>query len=185
MRLLEGYGHRPILVEGDQPAIMHRLMAAALDEAVVQIRQVQRDARTGGRGPRPAWPMIVLRTPKGWTGPAEVDGVPIEGTFRAHQVPVSQLAERPDHIAILESWMRSYRPEELFDETGEPVPELLALPPRGTRRMSANPHANGGLLLRPLTMPDFREHAVEVPAPGRSPPRPRGCWGASSATSCG
>ena len=166
VRLLEGYGHRPILVEGDQPAIMHRLMAAALDEAVVQIRQVQRDARTGGRGARPAWPMIVLRTPKGWTGPAEVDGVPIEGTFRAHQVPISQLAERPDHIAILESWMRSYRPEELFERTGEPVPELLALPPRGTRRMSANPRANGGLLLRPLTMPDFREHAVEVPAPG-------------------
>ena len=168
MRLLEGYGHRPILVEGDQPAIMHRLMAAALDEAVVQIRQVQRDARTGGRGPRPAWPMIVLRTPKGWTGPVEVDGVPIEGTFRAHQVPISQLAERPDHIGILESWMRSYRPEELFEETGEPIPELLALPPRGARRMSANPHANGGLLLRPLTMPDFREHAVEVSTPGAS-----------------
>jgi xylulose-5-phosphate/fructose-6-phosphate phosphoketolase len=164
--LLEGYGHRPILVEGDQPAIMHRLMAAALDEAVVQIRQVQRDARTGGRGPRPAWPMIVLRTPKGWTGPAQVDGVPVEGTFRSHQVPVAQLAERPDHIAILESWMRSYRPQELFEASGAPIPELLALPPRGARRMSANPHANGGLLLRPLTMPDFREHAVEVPAPG-------------------
>ena len=164
--LLEGYGHRPILVEGDQPAIMHRLMAAALDEAVVQIRQVQRDARAGGRGPRPAWPMIVLRTPKGWTGPAQVDGVPVEGTFRSHQVPIAQLAERPDHIAILESWMRSYRPQELFEASGEPIPELLALPPRGARRMSANPHANGGLLLRPLTMPDFREHAVEVPAPG-------------------
>jgi xylulose-5-phosphate/fructose-6-phosphate phosphoketolase len=166
VRLLEGYGHRPILVEGHDPAIMHRLMAAALDEAVVQIRQVQRDARTSGRGPRPAWPMIVLRTPKGWTGPAQVDGVPIEGTFRSHQVPISQLAERPDHIAILESWMRSYRPEELFGGTGEPVPQLLALPPRGARRMSASPHANGGLLLRPLTMPDFRAHAVEVSAPG-------------------
>jgi xylulose-5-phosphate/fructose-6-phosphate phosphoketolase len=166
LRLLEGYGHRPILVEGHDPAIMHRLMAAALDEAVVQIRQVQRDARIGGRGPRPAWPMIVLRTPKGWTGPVEVDGVPVEGTFRAHQVPVAQLAEHPEHIAILESWMRSYRPEELFEEGGQPIPELLALPPRGTRRMSASPHANGGLLLRPLTMPDFREHAVEVSAPG-------------------
>ena len=168
MRLLEGYGHRPILVEGHDPAVMHRLMADALDEAVVQIRQAQRDARTGGRGPRPAWPVIVLRTPKGWTGPALVDGVQIEGTFRSHQVPIANLAERPDHIAILESWMRSYRPEELFEETGEPVPELLELPPRGPRRMSASPHANGGLLLRPLTMPDFREHAVEVPAPGAS-----------------
>jgi xylulose-5-phosphate/fructose-6-phosphate phosphoketolase len=168
VRLLEGYGHRPIIVEGHEPEVMHRLMADAMDEAVVQIRQVQRDARASGRAQRPAWPMIVLRTPKGWSGPAQVDGVQIEGTFRSHQVPLSQLAERPDHITALESWMRSYRPDELFEESGEPVPELLELPPRGARRMSASPHANGGLLLRPLTMPDFREHAVEVPAPGAS-----------------
>jgi xylulose-5-phosphate/fructose-6-phosphate phosphoketolase len=168
VRLLEGYGHRPILVEGHEPETMHRLMAEALDEAVAQIRQFQHTARSRGRAGRPAWPMIVLRTPKGWTGPAVVDGLQVEGTFRSHQVPLSGLADHPEHVAALESWMRSYRPEELFEEGGAPVAELIDLPPRGERRMSASPHANGGVLLRPLTMPDFRDYAVEVPEPGGS-----------------
>ena len=165
-RLLEGYGHRPIFVEGSEPERMHRLMAQAIDEAIDDIERIRREAREGGGRGRPAWPMIVLRTPKGWTGPAEVDGVPVEGTYRAHQVPLAALAERPDHLRMLEAWMRSYRPEELFDERGAPVAEIAGLPPRGERRMSASPHANGGLLLRPLELPDFRHHAVEVPEPG-------------------
>jgi xylulose-5-phosphate/fructose-6-phosphate phosphoketolase len=165
-RLLEGYGHRPIFVEGSEPERMHRLMAAAMDEAVDGIAAIRRQAREGGRRERPAWPMIVLRTPKGWTGPAEVDGVPVEGTYRSHQVPLAGLAERPDHLRALEDWMRSYRPDDLFDEKGAPFPEVVATAPRGDRRMSASPHANGGLLLRPLTLPDFRAHAVAVAEPG-------------------
>ena len=164
--LLEGYGYEPNFVEGDEPPLMHQLMAATLDRVVERIREIQRDARTHGFHERQPWPMIVLRSPKGWTGPKVVDGVQIEGTFRAHQVPLAQLAEKPEHIRILENWMKSYRPEELFDRDGKPVPWVTALAPEGERRMSANPHANGGLLLKDLVLPDFREYAVDVPQPG-------------------
>ncbi len=166
--LFHGYGHEPLFVEGDDPDAMHQLMAATLDEVVAQIRTIQRDARTGA-GPftrRPLWPMIVLRTPKGWTGPKVVDGVQIEGTFRAHQVPLAELATKPAHLKMLEDWMKSYRPEELFDAGGALVPELGELAPKGKRRMGDNPHANGGLLLRDLKMPDFCDYAVDVPKPG-------------------
>ena len=166
VRLFEGYGHHPVLVEGHEPAAMHRRMAEAMDECLDMIAAIQRGARERGRGARPVWPMIVLRTPKGWTGPAEVDGLPVEGTFRSHQVPLAGLADHPAHLAALEAWMRSYRPEELFGDDGAPVAALRELPPRGERRMSASPHANGGLLRRPLELPDIRDHAVDVPAPG-------------------
>jgi xylulose-5-phosphate/fructose-6-phosphate phosphoketolase len=166
--LMVGYGYAPHFVSGDDPATVHGLMAATLDEAMNEIGEIQRRAREDGDTTRPQWPMIVLETPKGWTGPKEVDGLPVEGTWRAHQVPLSQLAERPDHLQILEQWMRSYRPEELFDDDGAVAPELRDLAPRGERRMSANPHANGGLLTRPLDLPDFRDYAVDVPAPCRS-----------------
>ena len=169
--LLEGYGHRPILVEGDDPAVMHQLMAAALDDAIADIRSIQAAARTGsGEAPaRPAWPMIVLRSPKGWTGPKEVDGVPVEGTWRAHQVPFGEVRTNADHRAAARgSWLRSYRPEELFDEHGRLVADLASLPPTGARRMSANPHANGGSLLEDLDLPDFRDYAVPVKRPGGS-----------------
>jgi xylulose-5-phosphate/fructose-6-phosphate phosphoketolase len=159
--LLEGYGHRPVYVEGSDPRAMHERMAAALDEVLDEIAQI----KAGGAGERPRWPMLVLVTPKGWTGPKEVDGQPVEGTWRAHQVPLAGLAENPGHVAALEQWMRSYRPEELFDENGALRPELAALAPAGERRMGANPHANGGLLARDLELPDFREYAVDVPAP--------------------
>jgi xylulose-5-phosphate/fructose-6-phosphate phosphoketolase len=164
--LLEGYGWRPLIVAGDEPAAVHLLFAAALDEALHEIAEAQRAARSGGANLRPRWPMIVLRTPKGWTCPKEVDGVQVEGTWRSHQVPVSAARENPDHLRILEAWLRSYRPEELFDEDGRLVPELAELAPQGDRRMSANPHANGGLLLRDLDLPDFREYAVQVDEPG-------------------
>src|SRR5215472_1992335 len=160
--LLEGYGHRPWFVEGDEPEAVHRAMAAALDEVLDEIGAIQRRARSDGAAERPAWPMIVLRTPKGWTGPKEVDGQRVEGTFRAHQVPLSDPRRKPEHLRQLDAWMRSYRPEELFDERGAPVAELRELPPAGTRRMSANPHANGGELMRELRLPDFRDYAVEV-----------------------
>jgi xylulose-5-phosphate/fructose-6-phosphate phosphoketolase len=166
--LLEGYGYAPRFVSGSEPEEMHQRMAATLDEVVGEIRVLQRRAREQGDPTRPRWPMIVLRTPKGWTGPKEVDGVPVEGTFRAHQVPLAGLAERPEHLAALEAWMRSYRPEELFDQSGALRPELAALAPRGERRMGTNPHANGGLLTRPLELPDFRDYAVDVPEPGAS-----------------
>ena len=166
LRLLEGYGHRPYVVEGSEPAEVHEAMAATLDEVADEIAGIQSDARDGGARGRPAWPMIVLRTPKGWTGPKEVDGLPVEGSFRSHQVPLSAFADHPEHLPALEAWMRSYRPEELFDREGAPVPELLELPPAGDRRMSASPHANGGSLLQPLRMPDFRDYAVDVPQPG-------------------
>jgi xylulose-5-phosphate/fructose-6-phosphate phosphoketolase len=164
--LLEGYGYAPRFVAGAEPKDMHQRMAATLDEVVADIQAIQRRARTGGAAGRPRWPMIVLRTPKGWTGPAEVDGVPVEGTWRSHQVPLAGLAQRPDHLAALEAWLRSYRPEELFDETGAFRAELAGLAPRGERRMGANPHANGGRFPRPLELPDFRAYAVEVPTPG-------------------
>ena len=163
--LLVGYGYEPYFVEGDDPATMHQLMAATLDEVVGDIAAIQARAREGDME-RPRWPMIVLRTPKGWTGPKEVDGQPMEGTFRAHQVPLAQLAENPEHLAALEEWMRCYRPEELFDESGRVVEEIAALAPDGDRRMGANPHANGGLLLRDLSLPDFRDYAVTVDTPG-------------------
>ncbi|HVV85335.1 MAG TPA: phosphoketolase family protein [Kofleriaceae bacterium] len=164
-QLLSGCGYRPVFVEGDEPAAMHARMAEVLDEVLDEIRALQAAARTAGQRGRPRWPMIVLRTPKGWTGPKVVDGVAVEGTFRAHQVPLADL-DRGEHLAMLEAWLRSYRPELLFDRGGALVPELAALAPAGDRRMSANPHANGGVLLRDLRLPDFRSYAVEVTAPG-------------------
>jgi xylulose-5-phosphate/fructose-6-phosphate phosphoketolase len=163
---LEGCGWRPILVTGSEPAQVHRDLAAALDESLDDIARMQNAAREDGETLRPRWPMLVLRTPKGWTGPKEVDGKPVEGTWRSHQVPVSGAREDSDHRRILEDWLRSYHPEELFDEDGKLVPELKALAPEGDRRMSANPHANGGLLLRDLVLPEFREYAVDVSQPG-------------------
>jgi xylulose-5-phosphate/fructose-6-phosphate phosphoketolase len=168
--LLEGYGHRVHIVAGDDPAKVHRAMAETLDSALDEIAEIQRVARggrTNGRhGTRPRWPMVVLRTPKGWTGPDKVDGVQVEGTWRAHQVPMGDVRGNPSHLALLESWMKSYRPQELFDERGAVVAEIASLAPKGVRRMSANPHANGGELLRDLRLPDFREYAVNVPSPG-------------------
>jgi xylulose-5-phosphate/fructose-6-phosphate phosphoketolase len=163
--LLQGYGHDPIVVSGDDPDRMHRSMADALEGAIDRIAEIQAQARDVGMANRPHWPMIVLRTPKGWTGPKEVDGLPAEGTFRSHQVPLAHVRENPEHLAQLESWLRSYRPEELFDEGGALRADLAALPPQGERRMSANPHANGGLLRRALELPDFRDYAVDVPTP--------------------
>ena len=163
--LLRGYGYAPCFVEGDQPDQMHRLMADALDTAVAEIVRIQQDARVNGFTQRPRWPMIVLRSPKGWTGPKEVDGKQTEGTFRSHQVPMGDMSQ-PGHVKILEDWLKSYRPEELFDETGRLIPELAALAPLGERRMGANPHANGGWLLRDLSLPDFRSYAVAVAHPG-------------------
>ena len=165
-QLLRGYGWTPLFVEGHEPEPMHQAMAAALDEAVTRIKQIQQAARSGGSGERPRWPMIVLRSPKGWTGPKMVDGLPNEGTFRSHQVPISDPATHPGHLQLLEAWLRSYRPEELFDDRGRLRPELAELAPEGDRRMGANPHANGGRLLRDLRMPEFRAYAVDVPAPG-------------------
>ncbi len=164
--LLRGYGYRPIIVAGDDPADVHQQLAAALDDAFDAIAAIQRDARSGAIIERPVWPMIVLRTPKGWTGPKIVDGKPVEGTWRAHQVPLAETRDNPTHRAQLEEWMRSYAPEELFDADGAVRAELRALAPIGDRRMSANPHANGGLLLHDLDLPDFRDYAVAVPQPG-------------------
>ena len=164
--LFEGYGWRPLIVSGDEPEAVHEDLARALGSALDEIAEIQRSARAGTARGRARWPMLVLRTPKGWTGPKVVDGLPVEGTWRSHQVPVLAAREDPEHRRILEEWMRSYRPEELFDEQGRLLPELAELAPRGERRMSANPHANGGLLLRDLSLPDFRDYAVEVPEPG-------------------
>ena len=163
---LRGCGWTPHFVEGDDPEQMHQLMAGAVDQAVAEIQQFQADARKDGLTARPRWPMIVLRSPKGWTGPKVVNGLQIEGTFRSHQVPLLVDAEHPEHVEVLEQWMKSYRPEELFDEDGRLVPALAELAPTGDRRMGANPHTNGGVLLRDLRMPDFCDHALEVPAPG-------------------
>ena len=165
-QLLRGNGWTPYYVEGDDPVLMHEAMATTLDRAIEDIQRIQHEARTLGNTKRPRWPMIVLRSPKGWTGPKWVDGLQIEGTFRAHQVPLSDPRTHPEHLTLLEAWLRSYRPEELFDEQGRLKPELAELAPKGDRRMGANPHANGGLLLRDLVMPDFRDYAVDVPAPG-------------------
>jgi xylulose-5-phosphate/fructose-6-phosphate phosphoketolase len=164
--LMKGYGYEPYFVEGSEPRAMHELMAETLDTAIARIKDIQEEARGSGKEGRPRWPMIVLRSPKGWTGPKEVDGQKTEGSWRSHQVPLAHMAEQPDHVQTLQKWMRSYKPQELFDARGTLVPELAALAPEGHRRMGANPHANGGLLLRPLKMPDFREYAVDVPRPG-------------------
>ena len=164
--LLEGYGHTPHVVAGDDPETMHRAMAATLDVIFDDIARIQLDARSQASAERPRWPMLVLRTPKGWTGPREVDGLPVEGTWRAHQVPLSEVRTNPEHRALLEEWLRSYRPEELFNEHGAPRPETIALAPDGPKRMGDTPHANGGLLLRELDLPDFRDYAVEVKTPG-------------------
>src|SRR6266704_97431 len=164
--LFAGYGYKPYFVEGHDPDPTHQLMAATLDTIIEEIRAIQRDARKTGSVRRPAWPMIVLRTPKGWTGPKSVDNKPVEGTWRSHQVPVADVREKPEHLQILEERMRSYKAEELFDKDGKLIPELAELAPKGNRRMGSNPHANGGLLLKDLVMPDFRNYAVSVTKPG-------------------
>jgi xylulose-5-phosphate/fructose-6-phosphate phosphoketolase len=165
-QLFTGYGYKPYFVEGHEPEAMHQRMAGALDTLIEEIRTIQNEARAKRSATLPVWPMIILRSPKGWTGPKVVDGKPVEGTWRAHQVPVADLQLNPQHLTILEEWMKSYRPEELFDESGKLIQELSELAPRGNRRMSANPHANGGLLLNDLLMPDFRKYAVPVAKPG-------------------
>ena len=164
--LFIGYGYQPYFVEGSDPATMHQLMAATLDTVIAEIQTIQFEARHNGVSQRPRWPMIILRSPKGWTGPKEVDGKKTEGYWRSHQVPFAELVSKPDHLRLLEDWMKSYRPEELFDEHGRLVAELAALAPLGERRMGANPHANGGLLLTDLKLPDFREYAVAMAKPG-------------------
>ena len=165
--LFAGYGYKPYFVEGEDPGLMHRAMAETLDTVFGKINTIQEKARTRGLTGRPRWPMIVLRTPKGWTGPKEVDGLKTEGFWRSHQVPLSEMAAKPGHVKLLETWMKGYRSEELFDENGSLRPELAELAPKGERRMGANPHANGGLLLRDLKLPDFKDYAVEAPEPGR------------------
>jgi len=165
-QFLRGCGWTPYFVEGNEPEKMHQLMAVTLEKATEDIRQIQSNARSKNDSTRPRWPMIVLNSPKGWTGPKVVDGLQIEGTFRAHQIPLLVDSEHPDHLKLLESWMKSYKPEELFDDNGRLIAELAELAPKGERRMGANPHANGGLLLHDLTMPDFRNFAVNVPSPG-------------------
>jgi xylulose-5-phosphate/fructose-6-phosphate phosphoketolase len=166
--LLRGYGYDPYVVAGDEPGAMHQRMAQALDKAVAEIKAIQHQARSQGFRERPRWPVLVLRTPKGWTGPKVVDGQAVEGTFRAHQVPLAEVRTNPAHLQLLEEWLRSYRPEELFDSSGRLRPELAELAPRGDRRMGANPQANGGLRLHDLHMPDFREYAIRIDAPGAS-----------------
>lgn len=164
--LFRGYGYTPYVVEGSDPADMHQQMAAVMEECITHIREVQREARINGNIERPRWPMIILRTPKGWTGPEEVDGHKVEGFWRSHQVPMGNMHSNPEHLQLLEAWMHSYKPEELFDENGTFRPELKALAPEGNRRMSANPQANGGLRRRDLHMPDFHEYAIAIPQPG-------------------
>jgi xylulose-5-phosphate/fructose-6-phosphate phosphoketolase len=166
--LFVGYGYKPYFVEGSDPEAMHQLMAATLDVVIPEIKAIQNEARATGVATRPQWPMIILRSPKGWTGPKSVDGKKTEGFWRSHQVPFSEMAGNPDHVRLLEEWMKSYHPEELFDENGRLLPELAELAPEGKRRMGDNPHANGGILLRDLKMPDFRSYAVEVTKPGTS-----------------
>ncbi|MBA3070796.1 MAG: phosphoketolase family protein, partial [Nitrospirae bacterium] len=165
--LFIGYGYKPYFVEGDEPEYVHQLMASTLETIIGEIKRIQDDARAHGIIAGHRWPMLILRTPKGWTGPKEVDGLKTEGSWRSHQVPFSDMATRPDHIKLLEDWMRSYKPEELFDENGKLMPQIAALAPKGDRRMGANPHANGGVLLKDLKMPDFREYGIDVPKPGQ------------------
>ena len=164
--LFRGYGYRPYLVEGSEPEAAHQAMAAAMDAVLAEIRAIQTNARATGEATRPRWPMIILRTPKGWTGPKTVDGKKAEGSWRSHQVPLADLQAKPEHVRQLEQWMKSYRAEELFDEAGALIPELAALAPEGDRRMGANPHANGGIVLHDLSLPDFQDYAIAVPSPG-------------------
>jgi len=166
--LFKGYGWSPRFVEGSDPAVMHQLMAATIEDCVLEIRRIQQEARKSGKPSRPRWPMIVLRSPKGWTGPKEVDGHKVEGFWRAHQVPLAGMHENPAHLKQLEAWLRSYEPEHLFDKSGRLIPELRELTPKGARRMGRNPHANGGTLRKPLRMPDFRDYAVKVEKPGKT-----------------
>jgi xylulose-5-phosphate/fructose-6-phosphate phosphoketolase len=166
--LFKGYGWTPYFVEGDEPERMHQEMAATLEDCVLEIRRIHEEARASGKPSRPRWPMIVLRTPKGWTGPKDVDGHKVEGFWRAHQVPLAGVHENSAHLRQLEEWLRGYRPDELFDEKGRLIPELKALAPKGTRRMSANPRANGGLVRKALRMPDFRAYAITVDKPGQA-----------------
>ncbi len=165
---MRGYGYVPITVAGDEPADVHRQLAAALDDAFDQIAAIQRAAREDGQTGRPLWPMIILRTPKGWTGPREVDGKKVEGTWRSHQVPLSETRTNAEHLEALGTWLQSYHPQELFDDSGALRPDLRAIAPAGDRRMSANPHANGGVLLRELDLPSIADYAVEVPSPATS-----------------
>jgi len=165
--LFIGYGYKPYFVEGSEPEVMHQQMAATLDTIIAEIKAIQHDARNNGISQRPKWPMIILRTPKGWTGPKEVDGLKTEGSWRSHQVPLAEMATKPAHVKLLEQWMKGYKPEELFDDNGTLISELAELAPKGVHRMGANPHANGGILLKNLKMPDFRDYAVEVPGPGQ------------------
>jgi xylulose-5-phosphate/fructose-6-phosphate phosphoketolase len=166
--LFKGYGYSPYFVEGSDPESMHQAMAATFDECVERIRSIQRAARETGLAARPRWPMIVLRTPKGWTSPADVDGQKLEGSWRSHQVPIADVRKNPAHLKLLEDWLRSYKPEELFDENGTVIPEIRELAPVGTRRMGANPHANGGLLKKNLRLPDFRDYATKFDKPGQT-----------------
>jgi xylulose-5-phosphate/fructose-6-phosphate phosphoketolase len=165
--LLSGYGYKPYWIEGSEPEHMHQMMAATLDSVITEIQTIQKEALNGRVVKRPRWPMIVLKTPKGWTGPKEVDGLKVEGFWRSHQVPIADMGKKPDHVRLLEEWMKSYKHEELFDEKGRLIPELRELAPKGKLRMGANPHTNGGILLKDLKMPDFREYAVDVPKPGQ------------------
>ena len=164
--LFVGYGHKPYFVEGSDASVMHQQMAETVERATKDIKRIQRAARSGRSVKRLAWPMIILRTPKGWTGPREVDGEQVEDTWRSHQVPLAELAKKPEHLALLEDWLRSYRPQELFDANGGLKAEIAALAPKGERRMGANPHANGGLLLKELKLPKYRDYALDVSAPG-------------------
>jgi Phosphoketolase len=164
--LFTGYGYKPYFVEGAEPAQMHQLMAATLEVVIKEIKEIQESARSGQPFKRPLYPMIILRSPKGWTGPKSVDGKKTEDFWRSHQVPLSGMHDNPEHMKILEDWLRSYRPEELFDENGKLIPELKELAPTGQRRMSANPIANGGIVRKKLKMPDFRDYAVTVDKPG-------------------
>ncbi len=165
-QLFYGYGYKPYFVEGEDPLLVHQLLASTLDAVILEIKKIQSEIRSNGFSKRPIWPMIIFCTPKGWTGPKVVDGLPIEGTWRAHQVPLSELATKPEHLKILEQWMKSYKPEELFDQNGKLIAELAELAPKGGRRMGANRHANGGLLLHDLKMPDFRKYSIPVDQPG-------------------
>lgn len=167
-KLFEGYGYKPYFVEGSEPEAMHQLMAATMDTVLHEIREIQEDARKNGFKQRPQWPMIILRSPKGWTGPKEVDGQKTEDYWRSHQVPLSNMAAEPAHVQLLEDWMKSYEPEKLFDENGKLIAELAELAPTGKQRMGDNPHANGGIVLRDLKMPDFRNYAVEISEPGKT-----------------
>jgi xylulose-5-phosphate/fructose-6-phosphate phosphoketolase len=164
-KFLEGHGYEPLFVEGDSPPEVHRPFAVCLETAILKIREAQREARENGFSERPIWPAIVLRTPKGWTGPKVVDGVPVEGTFRSHQVPLANVRENPEHLRLLEEWLLSYRPGELFDANGRLLSDIAALAPRGDRRMGSNPHANGGKLSIPLNLPSYSDYEVEVKAP--------------------